>query len=192
MPVCVGWEVSEIMTALPLIIAPHPIFKQKAAPIAVVTDETRKLMDNMQETLSVEHGVGMAANMVGVLQRIVVINLEEDGKTRKLFMVNPEVVEASKETQVYMEASLCFPGISADVKRPKAIKVKYLDYDGKTQELSAEGFLSTCIQHEIDYLDGKVFLDYLSKLKRDTLLRKMEKYKKFAHSGACGEGCGHK
>jgi peptide deformylase len=189
MPVCVGWEVGETMTALPLIIAPHPIFKQKAAPVAGVDGGVRKIMDDMLETLAVEHGVGIGANMVGILKRIVVINVEDNGVTHKLFMANPEITEKSKEVQTYLEASLSFPGISADITRPKAVRVKYLDYDGKSQEIAAEGFLSTCLQHEIDYLDGKVFLDYLSKLKRDTLMRKMEKFKKFGHS--CGEGCGH-
>jgi peptide deformylase len=180
------------MTSLSLIIAPNPIFKKKSAPVAQVTDATRKLMDNMMAMLATEHAVGMAASMVGILQRIVVINLEEDGKTHKLFMVNPEIVEKSDEKQVFMEASICFPAASADITRPKSIKVKYLDYDGKPQELSATGFLSTCIQHEIDYLDGKVFLDYLSPLKRDMQMRKVAKYNKRAHvhSDACGAGCG--
>ncbi|MCE3232713.1 MAG: def1 [Rickettsiaceae bacterium] len=181
------------MTILPLIIAPNPIFKQKAKDVEAVDDSVRKLMDDMMETLAAEHAVGMGANMVGILKRIVVISLEEDGQTKKLFMVNPEVVGSSAEKQTFMEASICFPGISADITRPKNIKLKYLDYDGKPQELEAEGFLSTCIQHEIDYLDGKVFLDYLSPLKRDTLLRKMAKFKKnqHVHGEACGAGCGH-
>lgn len=159
------------MTALPLIIAPHPIFKQKSAPVTTVNDDIRKIMDDMLETLAKEHGVGMAANMVGILKRIVVINIEDEGKSQKLFMANPEITKKSSDQQTFMEASLCFPGISADITRAKSVEVTYLDYNGEPQTISAEGFLATCIQHEIDYLDGKVFLDYLSKLKRDTFMQ---------------------
>jgi peptide deformylase len=179
------------MIAMPLIIAPHPIFKQKSASVQKVDDSVRKIMDDMLDTLGFEYGVGMAANMVGILKRIVVIDIKDEGSAQKLFMANPEMIDASNEKQTFLEASLCFPGISADITRPKFIKAKYLDYNGQPQEISAEGFLSTCIQHEIDYLNGITFLDYLSKLKRDTLTRKMLKYIKSNHSGACGAGCGH-
>jgi len=179
------------MTALPLVIAPDPIFKKKAEPVAGVTDEVRKIMDNMMGTLHVENGVGMAATMVGILKRIVVINLDEKGEKKKLLMANPQVIDASEEKQTYLEASLCFPGISADVERPKAVKVKYLDYYGNEQEIEAEGFLATCLQHEIDYLDGVVFLDYLSSLKKNTLMRKMKKYIKQGRAHTCSSSCAH-
>ena len=114
--------------------------------------------------------------MVGLLERIVVIHMWERDKLLTYSMVNPEIIEFSKETQVFEEASLSFPGISAKITRPKHIKVKYLDYNGNQQILEADNFLSTVIQHEIDYLDGKIFLDYLSKIKRDMLINKMKKY----------------
>lgn len=182
------------MPKLQLVLAPDPIFKKKSTPVESVTDEIRQLMDDMLQTLEVEQGVGMAAPMVDILKRIVVINLKENEAHTKLFMVNPELVEKSEEMQVFEEASLCYPGIFADIKRPSHIKVKYLDYDGNQQEITADGLLATCIQHEMDYLDGKVYLDYLSKLKRDTLLRKMHKFIKqygSGHGHGCASGCEH-
>lgn len=177
------------MTALSLVIAPDPIFKKKAESIKNIDDATRSIMDDMLDTLHFEHGVGMAATMVGILKRIVVIDLKDEGKQHKFFMVNPEIIESSEETQKYLEGSLCFPGISADITRPKYVKVRYMDYDGNEQEADADGFLSTCFQHEIDYLNGVTFLDYLSPIKRNTLLRKMNKYKKqhkaHVHTSAC-------
>ena len=177
------------MPCLQLVLAPDPIFKKKSAPVEKITDEIRQLMDGMMDTLKAEQGVGMAAPMVDVLKRIVVIDLHQDGKPIKLRMANPEIIEKSEEKQIFEEASLCYPGISADIKRPKWVKVKYLDYDGKTQEIEADGFLATCIQHEIDYLNGIVYLDYLSKLKRDTLLRKMNKFIKNNVVGNTCTGC---
>jgi len=179
------------MTILPLVYAPDPIFKKKAESVGKVDAAAQQIMDDMMETLKAEHGIGMAAPMVGILKRIVVVNLTEDGKEVQLQMANPQVIESSKETQVYLEASLCFPGVSADVTRPKYVKVSYLDYDGNKQEMEAEGFLATVLQHEIDYLDGKVFLDYLSKLKRDTMMRKMQKYMKQHGHHVHGPNCNH-
>ncbi len=132
----------------------------------------------MFEVLQIENGIGLGANMVGLLERIVVINMWERDKLLTYSMVNPEIIEFSKETQVFEEASLSFPGISAKIARPKQIKVKYLDYNGHQQILEADNFLSTVVQHEIDYLDGKIFLDYLSKIKRDMLINKMKRYMK--------------
>lgn len=177
------------MSILPLVIAPDPIFKKKAEKVGTVTDSIRKIMDDMLDTLHAEHGVGMGAPMVGILKRIVVVESDESGEKKVYFMADPEIIEKSDETQVYLEASLCFPGISADIERPKYVKISYLDYDGKPQIIEAEGFLSTCFQHEIDYLDGKVFLDYMSKMKRDRLISKMQKAKKHGH--ACSHGCEH-
>lgn len=175
------------MAIMQLVMGPDPIFRKKSAEVEV-TDDTRKLMDDMLDTLHNENGIGMAATMVGVLKRVIVINLQENGQITKLTMANPVITAKSDKTQVFTEASLCFPGISAEVKRPENISVNYLDYNGNPQTLNATGFLATCIQHEIDYLDGKLFLDYLSPLKRDTLLRKMKKYVK---GHVCSSGCAH-
>jgi len=118
----------------------------------------------------------MGANMIGVLKRIIVIDLQENGTRKPFAFINPEIIWRSEEMQTFQEASLCFPGISANIMRPNAIKVRYLDIDGNPQELEAKGYFATVIQHEIDYLDGKVFLDYLSPLKRNALLKKMQKH----------------
>ncbi len=180
------------MAVLDLVMGPDPIFRKKAEPVGSVTDEVRRIMDDMLETLHFEHGIGMAANMVGILKRVIVVEVDENGEKKKFLMADPEIIEKSEEKQIFMEASLCFPGISADVERPKTVKIKYLDYEGELKELEASGFLSTCFQHEIDYLDGKIFLDYLSPLKRNTLMRKMNKViKKHVHGNACAEGCEH-
>jgi len=166
------------MQKLQLVYAPNTIFRKKALPVEVVNDRVRALIDQMFEVLQIENGIGLGANMVGLLERIVVINMWERDKLLTYSMVNPEIIESSKETQVFEEASLSFPGISAKIARPKQIKVKYLDYNGNQQILEADNFLSTVVQHEIDYLDGKIFLDYLSKIKRDMLINKMKKYMK--------------
>lgn len=178
------------MAILPLVMAPNPIFKQKAEAIQSVDESVKTLMDDMLETMYSEHGIGIAGNMVGVLKRVVVIDLYENKTHDPIFMANPEVISASDETQVVEEASLCFPGIYAKITRPRQVKVKYLDYDNQPQEMEAEALLSSCIQHEIDYLDGKVFLDYLTPMKRDVLLRKMKKalkkgFKPHVHTAAC-------
>ncbi len=179
------------MTALPLIIAPDPIFSKKSAPVEAVTDDVRTLMDNLLDTIHHEHGAGIAAPMVGVLKRVVVIDLQENGQSSPLYLANPEITAASDEVQVFEEGSLCFPGIVADITRPAAVTVRYLDYQGATQELNATGFLATCLQHEIDYLNGAVFLDYLSPIKRDMLKRKMLKFKKNYRPHVHGAGCNH-
>jgi peptide deformylase len=170
------------MSLLDLRIAPDPIFKQKASPVASVTEDIRELTKDMLETLYHERAVGLGANMVGVLKQIVVIDLLENQKKNPLIMINPEITEKSSKTQVIEEASLCFPGISAPIERPSEITVAYMDLDSKNQTLKAEGFLATVIQHEVDYLHGITFLDHLSILKRNMLLKKMEKFKE-AHQG---------
>lgn len=177
------------MPLLPLVYAPHPIFKKKAEPILHVDEGTRQLVDDMLQTMYVEKGVGLGANMVGILKRIAVVDIQKNGEPAPYRFINPEITWSSEETQTFEEASLSYPGISAEVTRPKAIKLAYLDYNGDSQTLEAEGFLATVIQHEVDYLNGTVFLDYLSKMKRDMLLKKMQKHMKqhppHVHTGNC-------
>lgn len=163
------------MSRLELVIAPHPIFHQIAQPVEKVDDETRADVVAMFDTLYREQGVGIGANMVGLLKRIIVIDLQKDGKKTPLAMINPVVARASPETQVFEEASLSYPGISAKITRPSEVTVTYLDTQGETQSLDAAGFLATVIQHEMDYLDGQTYLDHLSSVKRKMLLKKMEK-----------------
>ncbi len=163
------------MPALPLVIGPDPVFRKKAEKVTVVDETIRQLVSDMFDTLYAENGAGIGANMVGVLKRVIVIDLKEGDHKTPLAMINPEFVEKSEEIQIFEEASLSFPGISADIERARAIKIRYLDESGASAELAAEGFLSTVIQHEMDYLDGKTFLDHLSRVKRDALMRKYKK-----------------
>jgi len=179
------------MAHIPLVYAPNDIFRKKAIAVGSVDESLRTLVDSMFETMYLAHGVGIGANMVGVLKRIAIVDIQENGVRAPLTFINPEIIWRSDEKQVYEEASLSFPGISAQISRPKAIKLKYLDYNGQAQEMEAEGFLATVIQHEIDYLDGKTFLDYLSKLKRDTLMRKMIKHTKMHPPHIHTANCNH-
>ena len=166
------------MISLPLIIAPDPVFRMTAEPVNEVDDQTRAEVKAMFDTLYREQGVGLGANMVGLLKRIIVVDLQEEGKKAPLAMINPEITKLSGETQTFEEASLSFPGISANVTRPGSIDVAYLDTDGNSRSLEATGFLATVIQHEIDYLDGRTYLDHLSAVKRNMLLKKMAKLKR--------------
>jgi peptide deformylase len=160
------------MLNLPLVIAPNPIFRKKALKIATVDDGTRAIIKDMFETLYAENGLGLGANMVGLLKQIIVIDLKENGQSAPIAMINPELLGASKEMQVFNEASLSFPGISADISRSNWVKVRYLDAQGQPQIIEADGFLATVIQHEMDYLQGRTYLDHLSRTKRDALMRK--------------------
>lgn len=169
---------------LSLVMGPNPIFKQKALPVAEVNDAVRQDVQDMFRIMYAEGGLGLGANMVGLLKRIVVVDLQQDGIKAPLALINPEIMASSDETQSTQEASLSFPGISAEITRPKAITLRYLDENGKEQTLDADGFLAVVIQHEMEYLDGKTYLDHLSKMKRDMLIKKMKKF-------SCGPGCGH-
>lgn len=178
------------MSVLDLIIGPDPIFRQKASPVDVIDDEIQKLCYDMLETLYVERGIGIGANMIGVLKRIIVVDLQEEGVRKPLICINPKINEASKDMETREEASLCFPGIRAEIKRPSRITLSYQDQSGEKHTLEANGWLATVIQHEIEYLDGRTFLDNLSKMKRDRLLKKMQKQLKHNHD--CNDPhCGH-
>ena len=173
------------MSVLPLVICPDPRLKKTSAPVEKVDDATRKLMDEMLETMYAMKGIGLAAVQVGVHKRVLVMDLgrgssrypdaEDTGKPHPLFIVNPEIVWASEEESPYEEGCLSFPGQYAEVWRPSQVKVKYLDYWGKEQLLEADGLLATCIQHEMDHLNGITFVDYLSSVKRDMIVRKVKK-----------------
>ncbi len=177
------------MAVRQLIYAPDPIFKKVSEPVAKVTDDTRTLVADLHDTLNFEEAVGMAAPMIGMTQRVIIANLLPDGNSEPLSFINPEITWQSQETHSIDEASICFPGIGAKITRPRAIKMSYLDIDGNPQTFEAEDFLSSVIQHEMDYLDGKTYLDYLSKMKRDMMLKKMNKILKHnpphVHSASC-------
>lgn len=177
------------MTVRQIIYAPNKIFSQISKPVEEVTESIRQLINDLFDTLEYEKAVGMAAMMVGELKRIIVVDLHPNGESDRRVYINPEIIWRSDENQTHTEASICFRGIDAKVTRPLKIKIKYLDYNGKESKEEAEGFLATVIQHECDYLDGKVFLDYLSKMKRDMLIKRMQKHVKMypphVHSSSC-------
>lgn len=175
------------MAILDIIYGPSPIFKKKAQPFTAVDDVAIQLASDMLETMYEYRGIGIAANMVGVLKRIIVIDLQQEGVKMPYVLFNPEITWKSDDYSTNEEASLSFPGISAEVSRPKAIKVSYLDKKGEQQELEANDWFATVTQHEMDYLDGRTYLDHLSKMKRDRLLKKMQKMMKHSHSHSCGD-----
>ena len=167
------------MALLPIIIAPDPRLKQISAPVARVDDATRRLMDDMLETMYQAPGVGLAAPQVGVLRRIIVLDAANKDEPRRPYaMVNPELVRVSDQDMRSEEGCLSLPDHYADVVRPAGIRMRYLDHEGEIRELDAEGLLATCIQHEMDHLEGILFVDHLSALKRNMILRKLTKTKK--------------
>ena len=162
-----------------IIIEPDSLLRKKSQSLEKVDDELKKLMDDMLETMYSAPGIGLAAVQVGVLKRLIVIDIsKDDQKKEPLFFVNPKITFQSKKTSVYEEGCLSLPGHFAEIERPAECHIKYIDYDGKSKELQASGLLATCIQHEIDHLDGILFIDYLSKLKKDMIIKKLIKHKK--------------
>lgn len=153
-----------------------PVLRQIAAPVKFVDSVTREIMDGMLAAMYSGKGIGLSANQVGLLERIIVMDLsEERDGTKAIFMANPEIVWRASEEFTYNEGCLSIPGQYAEVTRPRSIRVKYLDRMGEEREMEAEELLSQCIQHEIDHLDGKLFFDYISPLKRSIMTRKVEK-----------------
>ena len=167
------------MAILPILVAPHPVLKTKCKPVDEVTPELAKLMDEMLQTMYDAPGIGLAAPQVGVPKRILVIDVaRSDEAPQPLKMANPEIIWESEEHAVYEEGCLSFPEQYADVERPARVKVRYLDENNKKQEIDADGLLATCVQHEMDHLEGIVFVDHLSILKRNMILRKLKKIQK--------------
>ena len=167
------------MALLPILTAPDPRLKKKSLPVDTVDAGVRQLMDDMLETMYDAPGIGLAAPQVGVLKRVIVLDIDrEDTKTGPLFMANPEIVAASDEDVSYEEGCLSVPDHYSDVVRPAKVTVRYLDRDGLQQDLACDGLLATCVQHEIDHLDGVLFIDHISALKRNMILRKLLKARK--------------
>jgi|SRR5688572_3202646 len=172
------------MALLPILTAPDPRLKKKAQPVATVDDGIRRLMADMLETMYAAPGIGLAAPQVGVSQRVLVLDVAREGEPPSpMKVVNPEIVWASDDDAAYEEGCLSVPEHYAEVVRPRAVKVRYLDETGAEREIEADGLLATCIQHEIDHLDGVLFIDHLSALKRNMILRKLLKEKKAAERG---------
>jgi peptide deformylase len=167
------------MSIRPILTAPDPRLKAVSAKVARVDDEVRKLIDDMIESMYAADGIGLAAIQVGVPRRVIVMDLDQkDGKRNPRIFVNPEILWASEEMATFEEGCLSVPEIWEDVERPARIRAKYLDRDGALQSLEAEGLLATCLQHEMDHLEGVLFIDHLSKLKRSIALRKLQKAKR--------------
>ena len=170
------------MAILKIIKAPDPILKKQCLPIDEVDDTIRRLMDDMLETMYDAPGIGLAAPQVAIHKRIIVVDgSEKDAEREPLFLANPELIQTSNELTTFNEGCLSFPDQYAEVERPKTVKVRYLDYNSEIKEIDADGLLSTCIQHEIDHLNGKLFVDRISLLKRNIIIRKMKKIKKTEH-----------
>jgi peptide deformylase len=167
------------MALLTVLVAPDPRLKLKAKPIEVVDDQVRQVMDDMLETMYAAPGIGLAAPQIGDPRRIIVIDVAHDDEEKKpLRMANPEILWRSDEETTYNEGCLSLPDHYADVTRPKEIKVRYLDHQNEIRELHADGLLATVIQHEMDHLQGVLFVDHISPLKRNIILRKLTKQKR--------------
>ena len=173
------------MTIKPLIILPDPILRQVSKPIETIDGEVKKLADDMLETMYDAPGIGLAAIQIGVARRMLVLDVSKDGEDKKpLVFINPEIVASTDARSVYEEGCLSIPDYYAEVERPAGITVKHLDRDGKEQLTEADGLLATCLQHEIDHLNGVLFIDHISKLKREMVIRKFTKAAKMRGSKA--------
>ncbi len=167
------------MAILPIITAPDRRLKVKSKPVDVVDDAVRKLLDDMLETMYLAPGIGLSAVQVGVAKCLITVDVSRDEEDdAPLFLINPEIVEYSDRIETYNEGCLSLPDQFADLPRPEAITLDYLDYDGAPQQLRDDGLLSRCIQHEMDHLKGRLFVDHLSAVKRGMILRKLEKIRR--------------
>ena len=179
---------SGVMALIPIIYIPDPVLRQVAVPVTEITDGTRQLLDDMAETMYDAPGIGLAAPQVNVSQRVIVMDCGPDDAPELHKMINPEIVDRSEAKVILEEGCLSIPKQTADVERPASVDVRYLDVDGKEQLMTCEGLLAACVQHEIDHLDGVLFIDYLSRLKRDMIVRRTLKELRQAGTGAAGRG----
>jgi len=162
-----------------ILIVPDPRLKKECEPVEEVNDEIKTLLNDMLETMYAAPGIGLAAPQIGVMKRVVVMDVSDDkDKPEPLKLINPEIIWESEETSIYQEGCLSIPEQYADVERPAEVGMRYMDENGETREIEADGLLATCIQHEIDHLDGVLFTDYLSALKRNMILKKVQKLQK--------------
>ena len=167
------------MSILPILVAPDPRLKAKAEKVEKVDAEIRQLMDDMLETMYKANGIGLAAPQVGVSKRVIVIDVSgKDEEPTPLRMANPEIVWASEEEELREEGCLSLPDQYAEVVRPVAVRVRYIDHENEIREIDADEILGICVQHEMDHLEGTLFVDRLSKLKRNMILRKLQKARK--------------
>ncbi len=164
----------------PILIHPNPKLKKVCEPVLEIDDAIIELSDDMLETMYHAPGIGLAAPQIGVLNRIIVMDCEKDDAANRkpIVMINPEIVYSSDEESTYEEGCLSIPEQFAEIKRPTSVQVRWLDTNGTEQEQEFQGLWSTCVQHEIDHLDGKLFIDYLGTIKRQLITRKMQKFKR--------------
>ncbi|MBO6717858.1 MAG: peptide deformylase [Rhizobiaceae bacterium] len=160
----------------PLVILPDPVLRQVSEPVERVDDDLRKLADDMLETMYDAPGIGLAAIQIGIPRRMLVIDLSRDDEPNDPHVfINPEIVATGEQPNVHEEGCLSIPDYYAEVERPASVTVRYIDRDGERQEIAADGMMATCLQHEIDHLNGVLFIDHLSRLKRDMVVRKFRK-----------------
>ena len=167
------------MTVKTILTEPNNILRQVSKKVEKVGDKERQLMRDMLDTMYAANGIGLAAIQIGIPKRIIVIDISKDNENKKpMYFVNPIIKNKDKDKTTYEEGCLSVPNYFAEVDRPKYCEVEYLDYNGKNKILEADGLLATCIQHEMDHLEGILFIDYLSKLKKDMIVKKLIKHKK--------------
>ena len=167
------------MTIKPLIILPDPVLRQLSKPVETVDADVRRLAEDMLDTMYDAPGIGLAAIQIGVPRRMLVIDVSrEDEENKPMVFINPEIVASSDERSVYEEGCLSIPDYYAEVERPATVTVNYVDRDGKQQAIEADGLLATCLQHEIDHLNGVLFIDHISRLKREMVVKKFKKLAK--------------
>jgi peptide deformylase len=164
------------MAKRPIIKLPDPILRTQSSAVEQVDDDMRRLIDEMLETMYEAPGIGLAAIQVAVPKRLLVLDVtDKDEERNPIAMINPEILRLGDESRVYEEGCLSIPDVLVDIERPSTVTVRYIDREGKQQELNADGLLATAIQHEIDHLDGKLIIDFLSRLKRDMVVRRFKK-----------------
>ena len=167
------------MSKKKIVVEPDPILRKKSEPIEKVDTEVRKLMDDMLETMYAAPGIGLAAVQIGIPKRIVVIDVSKEKSKKDLYcLINPVIKKFSNLKSSYEEGCLSIPDTFIEIERPKEIELEYIDQDGKKKELKCDGLLSTCAQHELQHCDGKLIIDFLSKLKKDLIIKKLSKQKK--------------
>lgn len=163
------------MAKLEIIKVPDPLLREVSQPIAQVDDAVRRLADDMLETMYAAPGVGLAAIQVAVPKRLVVIDVGDEDAPEPLCLINPEIVQLGDTMRIHEEGCLSIPEVHVEIERPADLTLRYIDRDGKQQLLEADGLLATAIQHEVDHLDGRLIIDYLSRLKRDIIVRRLKK-----------------
>ena len=178
------------MAVRPLIIAPDERLNKPSAKVEAVTDEVRALLSDMLETMYANDGIGLAAVQIGVHLRCIVIDVAvREGRNEPIKIINPEIIDESQDISVFQEGCLSFPDQFSDVERPESVSIRYTDENGEQKTMKAEGIMATCLQHEIDHVNGVVFVDHISKLKRDMIHKKLTKAKKLGFLHDLPERC---